>query len=212
MSAPARVRVFLSGEGANELGSRAGHRAYQTDERPGVLHALLARIQPDGWEVGGATAWAKIRKYRVQGAAHADTGNVLGVAVDAIEAGCQIVAFSRDVDDDPDRARAVEDGIARVATELDAGRPDIIGGVAVPSTEGWILALRGQHGTQRLSTGRAVRALVDQGVEAKDGARMAEIAAEADLDAIPADAESLRTWIQRARDVLPRRVLAPFER
>ncbi len=43
--APRKVRVFLSGEGSNELGSRFGHPSFQSDERPGVLHALLSRVQ-----------------------------------------------------------------------------------------------------------------------------------------------------------------------
>jgi hypothetical protein len=201
------VRVFLSGEGANELGSRAGHRAYQSDERPGVLHTLLARVQPDGWEVGGATTWASIRKYRVRGAAHADTGNVLGVVVDAIEAGCDVLAFSRDVDGDAERKQAIDDGIARIPEELFAqGPPDVIGGVAVPAIEGWILALLGRRGTERLSTERAVRSLAESGVEEKDGPAMSAVAERADLDAIPADAASLRAWIERAREVLPRKV------
>jgi hypothetical protein len=206
VSAPRLVKVFLSGEGANELGSRAGHRAYQSDERPGVLHTLLARIQPHGWEVGGATTWARIRKYRVRGA-HADTGNVLGVAVDAIEAGCHVLAFSRDVDDDPDRERAIEVGLARIPAEFsERGPPDVIGGAAVPAIEGWILALLGQRGTESLGTKKAVRALVDKGVEEKDGTAMVAVAAEADLDAIPTDAASLRKWLERGRGVLPRKV------
>jgi hypothetical protein len=100
---PRQVKVFLSGEGSNELGSRCGLAAYQSDERPGVLHALLARVQPSGWVVGGARTWSTIRKYRAGKAAHADTHNVLGVALDAKEAGCEVLAFSRDLDRDAAR-------------------------------------------------------------------------------------------------------------
>ena len=42
-AASLKVKVFLCGEGRNELGSRCGHPAYQTDAEPGVLHALLRR-------------------------------------------------------------------------------------------------------------------------------------------------------------------------
>ena len=140
----------------------------------------------------------------MRGAAHADTGNVLGVVVDAIEAGCHVLAFSRDVDNDPARKHAIEHGIARIPEEFsEQAPPDVIGGVAVPAIEGWILALLGQRGTESLSTKGAVRTLAGNGVEEKDGPAMAAVAEQADLDAIPADAASLRTWLQRARDVLP---------
>jgi hypothetical protein len=42
------VQVFLGGEGRNELGSWAGEPAYQHDDEPGVIKALLLRTQPEG--------------------------------------------------------------------------------------------------------------------------------------------------------------------
>jgi hypothetical protein len=198
----AKVKVFLSGEGRNELGSRAGQRAYQSDQEPGVLHALLARVQASGWEVGGACNWSRIRKYRVGAAPHEDTHNVLGVALDAKEAGCEVLAFSRDVDKDLGRHQAIEDGIALVPRTF-ANAPEVIGGVAVPKLEGWILALLGVRGTEALSPSRAEKDLVAKGVAPKDGRAMVEKVEGADLAGIPPDAASLRTWLGRARDVLP---------
>jgi hypothetical protein len=37
--------VFLGGEGRNELGSWAGDPAYQSDDEPGVIKALLQRTR-----------------------------------------------------------------------------------------------------------------------------------------------------------------------
>ena len=201
-AAPRKVRVFLSGEGSNELGSRYGEAPYQSDDRPGVLHALLARVQAEGWEVGGARAWRSIRKFRVGRADHEDTRNVLAVAFDAKEAGCDVLAFSRDLDRDERRRDAIEEGIRRVP-EAFASAPEVIGGVAAPTVEGWILALLGARGTEAMSPKRAEQELVAKGVASKDGAAMVEVVEEADLDVVPDDARSLRAWLSRADRVLP---------
>ncbi len=201
-TAPPKVRIFLVGEGSNELGSRVGHQAYQSDDKPGVLHTLLVRVQPSGWEVGGARDWKSIRKYRAGKAEHADTHNVLGAALDATDAGCEVLAFSRDLDKDSARKAAVEEGIARAAT-LTASAPEIIGGVAIPTLEGWILALLKERSTEKLSPKRAEQVLGDKGIKPKDGGAMVRVVEEASLDALPPDASALIAWIARARAVLP---------
>jgi hypothetical protein len=199
------VKVFLCGEGSNELGSRIGHRAYQSDERPGALHVLLSRVQPDGWEVGGACEWKRIRKFRAGKADHEDTRNVLGAALDAKEAGCDVLAFSRDLDKDEGRRDAVEEGMKRVP-ETFASAPEIIGGVAIPKIEAWILALSGVRRTEQMSPTRAEEALVQQGFARKDGAAMVRAVEVADLANIPEDAASLLLWLSRARATLPKLV------
>jgi hypothetical protein len=199
-----KVKVFLSGEGSNELGSRYGHRSFQSDERPGVLSALLSRVQASGWEIGGAREWRSIRKYKVRGSTHQDTLNVLGAALDAKEEGCDVLAFSRDADKDPGRREAVDQGIAR-ASEAIPGAPPIIGGVAVPTLEGWILALLEVRATETLTPKRAEQTLSEKGVASKDGHAMVQVVENADLGKIPPDAASLRTWLGRA-EVLPRLV------
>ncbi|AUX40111.1 hypothetical protein SOCE26_015080 [Sorangium cellulosum] len=202
---PERLRIFLVGEGENELGSRAGAPAYQSDKRPGVLWTLLSRVLPAGWVVGGAREWKSIRKYQARGATHEDTRNVLGAALDAKEAGCDVLAFSRDIDRDPARREAIEEGIRRVASSISAP-PEVIGGVAVPALSGWILALLGEKATEELSPLRAQAMLAAKGMMPDDGAALVRVAEDADLDAVPQDATSLAEWIARARAVLPRRV------
>lgn len=196
-----KVSVFLCGEGRNELGSRCGHPVYQTDTEPGVLHALLRRVQATGWEVGGARDWTSIRKYKA-GSTHRDTHNVLGVALDAKEAGCDVLAFSRDVDNEPMRKEAVEEGI-RLIPETFADAPSVIGGVAVPTLEAWILALQGERHTEDLTTKRAALRLEERGVASKDGRAMVRVVEGADFDELPKDAASLIAWLARARSVLP---------
>ncbi|AUX20568.1 hypothetical protein SOCEGT47_010400 [Sorangium cellulosum] len=201
---PERARIFLVGEGEGELGSRAGAPAQQSDRRPGVLSTLLSRVQPSGWVIGGAREWRSIRKVQARGVLHEDTRNVLGAALDAQEAGCDVLVFSRDIDRDPARREAVEEGIRRVSSILSAP-PEVIGGVAVPALAGWILALLGERATEELSPLRAQAMLAAKGMMPDDGAAMVRVAAGADLDAVPPDATSLTEWLARARAVLPRR-------
>lgn len=144
--APGDVKVFLAGEGSNELGSRFGHPSYQSDDRPGVLYALLLRVQPTGWQVIGARDWKSIRKYRAGKASHADTHNVLGAALDAIEAHGDVLVFSRDLDNDSAREAGVNEGLARIPSISQHLR--VIGGVAIPKLEG---------GSSRSSERRAQR-------------------------------------------------------
>lgn len=199
--APGNVKVFLAGEGSNELGSRSGHPSYQSDDRPGVLYALLLRVQPTGWQVIGARDWKSIRKYRAGKASHADTHNVLGAALDAIEAHGDVLVFSRDLDNDSAREAGVNEGIAQIPSISQHLR--VIGGVAIPKLEGWILALLGEKGTEELSPSGAEAALVKREVARKDGMAMADVVASAELDKIPPDARSLRSWLSRAQAVLP---------
>lgn len=202
MSATEPIRVFLSGEGNNELGSYAGHPAYWRESSRGVLHALLKKIEQDGWVIGGARVWSSIRKYRARPSAdHEDTHNVFGLALDAIEEKCEVVAFSRDVDKDPRRADAVRIGIELVPVTFPKNAPEVIGGMANPKLEGWILALFGHQGSEH--DRHVEETLVAKGVAKKDGAAMVNVVIDADLARIPADAASLLQWLDRARAVLP---------
>lgn len=195
MSGAAELKVFLCGEGANELGSRARERAYQTDDQPGVIQALLRKVRSDGWRVGGAVTWKNIRKFRAGGAAHADTTNVRGAALDAREHGCEVLAFVRDGDGDVERRDAITAGIASAqGAEL-----KIVGGVAVPAIEGWILALRGEARTEERSRAQLGARL---GTEAKNTTVYVAAVELADRSSIPLDASSLRDWLRRADQVL----------
>lgn len=202
MSAAEPIRVFLSGEGNNELGSYAGHPVYWTETSRGVLHALLKKIEQEGWGIGGARVWSSIRKYQARPSAdHEDTHNVLGLALDAIEAKCDVVAFSRDVDKDPRRADAVRIGIDLIPVTFPKNAPHVIGGMANPKLEGWILALLSHKGSEQ--DRHVEETLATKGVAKKDGAAMVNVVIDADLARIPADAASLLHWLDRARAVLP---------
>lgn len=195
------TKVFLCGEGPNELGSRFGHLAYQNDKNPGVLHRMLEHVRPSGWEVGGARTWKNIRKYKVQGARHADAHNVLGAALDAKEHGCHVLAFSRDVDNDKERWGAIELGIEHVSKEF-TSPPAIVGAAAVPALEGWLLAMMGVPKTEEMSRAKAAQLLTEKGIAPKNSPAMAEFVEKHGLRNIPPDARSLQSWVGRAQMAL----------
>lgn len=195
-------RVFLAGEGTNELGGWAleeAHRDAAPD--PGVLETLLRQVAPDGWEIAAAVPWKKIRKYRAGGRRGAETRNVLGAALMARESRCDVLVFSRDQDNRPDRTAAVTVGIDRVAVAFPDG-PELVAGMAVECLEAWVLALRGEHRAETHSKAAAQRRLAEAGVAEKDTRAMTELARAADLRRLPADAVSLSQWLTRGRRVL----------
>jgi len=195
------LRVFLAGEGPNELGGHADHPSYRDTTKVGVLEALLRRVEPAGWKVGGAVRWKSIRKFRVGAAAHADTHNVMGAANDAREAGCQVLAFTRDRDNDTSRPAAIEEGITRASNEFPG--VDVVGECACPTLEGWLLALIGKTGTEKMSAMKASDELVKKGIPPKDGVAMVQLVENAKLEGVPKDAEALLRWLARARSTLP---------
>jgi hypothetical protein len=197
-------KVFLGGEGKHELGSWALEPQYRSPSFPGVLEALLLKVRAEGWEVVGARPWRSIRKYQAGQHRSAERRSVLGLILDAKEAGCDVVVFVRDRDGSrakPNQARvdAIEDAIAEAAEQLTAC-PDIIGGVAVIRLESWMLALTGVVGTEEERAPE--ERLRELGIKPKRTRSYVEHIHDADLQRIPGDAASLRRWIERAQIAL----------
>ncbi len=199
-----KVGVFLGGEGPNELGSRCGDPIYQTSTVPGVVETLLRGVQPDGWEVTGATKWSRITKLRAMGPTPREEQNVLGLVLEAKRAGSQVAAFVRDADDDQERPRVFKDAITKARTEFP--EIEVIGGAAVPVLEGWILALLGVHGTEKLGKTAAQSKLERRGIAPKDTEAMVKAATFVTLDGVARDATSLKNWLGIAGELLPRLV------
>lgn len=193
------MKLLLAGEGADDLGGWAHEPAYR-EKAPelGVVEALLKRVRPDGWEVADAVRWKDIKKYRVGKGMHgAGRRNVLGLALRADEAGIPIVAFVRDRDRDEERASA----IAEAMEESGAIFPnvEVIGGAAIEEIDAWLLAIRGRKRSESLGDPKA-ELRGKHGIT--DAPKKAELVMDAALSDIADDAESLRAWLDRARDVL----------
>lgn len=195
------IKVYLGGEGANELGTR-GQRPPGND--PGVIETLLRRVRPDGWRVEGAIVWKAIRKYQAGAAAHypthGETYNVLRLLLLAYEQDCEMVVFVRDVDGDDGRQdvaiQPLQSPAARRFAHERGYQLAAVGCMATPNLEGWILCLLGRNGTDDLSPKRAQRDLEAAGVPAKSTHHFVEIARTRPL---PANACSLDRWLSAAR-------------
>jgi hypothetical protein len=166
------LKVFLGGEGNNDIGTR-WYRPM--GDQPGVIEVLLRRVQTTGWHVAGARSWQSIRKYRAGGALgkvhHADARDVLGLVLHAYEDACEMLAFVRDHDGDDPREQEIHRILAEIAgfgfVEEYRYELAIVGGVARPKLEGWILCLRGVTGTDEMSRVRVDRELAAAAVELK---------------------------------------------
>jgi hypothetical protein len=195
------VKVFLGGEGTNDIGTRA----QATGNRPGVIEVLLKKLRPDGWKVVGAIEWKSIRKYRAgaatQRADHADVHNVHALVQRAYEDACEMLVFVRDVDGEQLRAKAIRKAVAEL--KVDEWAADygyalaIAGGIAQPTLEAWILHLHGVPNTDELTKAGAERKLLDHGIALKSSANYLAIA-EA-CDPLPTGAGSLCEWLDCAR-------------
>jgi hypothetical protein len=193
------VKVYLGGEGKNELGSRAGEPQYQSMEIPGLVETLLRRVKSEGWSVQGATPWKRIRKFRAKGPVSAEERNVLGLVEMACRADASVVAFVRDADGDSERLKIIASAIQKAEEIYPSIK--VIGGSAIPVLEGWILAMQGEHRTEELSKVGAQQRLRARGID-KDTRAMTDVAAKLDLKALPQDAYSLNDWLKRAGQVL----------
>ena len=199
------MKVYLGGEGPTELGSRAGDRTYQSDNAPGVLQALLRKTTSADWLVVGATTWKSIRKAKAGKADHQDTHNVVGLALDAHEAGAEALVFLRDLDRDPVRAAAIADGIRRISEQLQL-TVIAVAGTPKPCIEAWLLAMKPNApqayspGTESLSSPNAKAMLEAAGVASRE-AKVALIEGS-DTERIPQDALTLHAFLAAAARML----------
>lgn len=194
-------KVFLAGEGRNELGGWHAERGYR-DERPdlGVLESLARQSVPSGWQVHDAIQWKDIRKLAVGTKGKgADRKAVLAAHLHAREHGCSALLFSRDRDGHAEREREIQ--AALLELEADA-RLAVAGGVCVERLESWLLAVTGRTGSEQLRGGRVDEALAEHGVSAKSTEQMLALIERHGLGAVPSDASSLQAWLARVKAAL----------
>ena len=194
-------KVFLAGEGANELGSWAKKPPYQDDSESGVLKALLQKIKNDGWQVSGAIRWKNIIKFQAGHHMGHEERNVLGACLRAIEKNCSIIAFSRDADADESRQERIGKGI-KAAYERFNTKIGIIGGCAVPCIEGWILAFLGMTQTEEFASSKACDSLKREVGNEPNTKQMVQIIARTDMKNIAHDARALKEWLKTAQHIL----------
>jgi hypothetical protein len=188
------MRIFLGGEGPDDLGD--WFRLPQHRANPpvvGMIEALLRKNGATDCDVAGARIWKSIKKFRFKPPVRGEVQNVLGLVLEADETGAKVLVFVRDQDGYPDREEDIEEGI-RQARARSYG-PEVVGGVAVQEIEAWVLAILGERRSEQHADAKAILA-ARHGIDSLS-AKVAAIDA-ADLDRIPRDATSLRTWLERA--------------
>lgn len=187
-------RVFLGGEGPNELGGWANEPAHQRNDR-GAVEALLRSVPAKEWNVVGALRWKDIKKLRARGPTPNEGRNVLGLAEAALRDGATVLAFVRDSDGKTDRSAQVRNAAASVESD---GKLQVVGGTAEPVLEAWILAMLGVPNAESLSKSAAQRDLLARGVAGTD----AMVHAIENCTAIADGAPALSEWCEKAAKVL----------
>lgn len=197
-------RLLLAGEGPDELGKWFRESPYQQETRkraevPGILEALLKKLELAPWEIADAVIWRskRVPLFR-QGERRApETRRVLGLAALAKDCGADAVVFVRDRDGDEDREADIEAAIEQAPT-LGLDTP-LSGGVAVEEIEAWILAMLGDRRAE--SHARPKERLAE-----KHGLRTREqkvsVIEGANLDGSCGHAPSLRRFRDRVRETL----------
>jgi hypothetical protein len=194
------LKVFLGGEGNNDIGTR-WYRPM--GDQPGVIETLLRRVRASGWHVAGAQPWKSIRKYQAgvakDHANHADARNVLGLVLHAYEDACEMLVFVRDEDGDEPREQAIRQTLGAIASFGFAQEYRyelaIVGGVAKPKLEAWILCLLGVPGTDAMTPARVDRELALVPVVAKSTEHYVAVA---ESGALPDGEGSLSEWLGHA--------------
>jgi hypothetical protein len=194
-------KIFLAGEGKNELGSWAKEIEHRDGTQPGVLETIMRKVQPTGWNIKDSICWKNLRKYQAGSFSRNEKNNVVKVCHKAIEKGCSTVSFSRDLDGVKLRQESIEAGI-KESKEKWGNQLDIIGGCAVPCIEGWILAINGVTDTETMSRSKTEAKLKEKGFNEMYTLQMVESINKAGIENIPSDAKNLNKWISSAKNVL----------
>lgn len=199
-------KIFLAGEGNNELGTRHYPKEPDGGHEPGVIEALLLKVNPEGWEIHKAIQWKHLHKYQVNRAqkdpqkTKGEEDSVKKLFLHAREAGCDLVVFARDNDscDEDERtepiARAINTEKARADSLL------VVGALVRQKIEAWVLACKGVYRTEALK--HPQDKLAELGVAEKHTKGMVAIVEATEIDKLPADAKNLREWIAAAKKAL----------
>ena len=196
------IRLFFAGEGPDELGEWANEPAYRPSEDTpaagGVLHALVDRHTH--YETVDAVRWKTIRKFKAGDHAKPEFRNVMGLALQADESGCDALVFVRDRDGDLEREKDIEQGIELASKRF---RVRIVGGTANEELEAWILAMLGTRKSESFADAKTKLADT-HGTTTRE--QKCEVVTKANLDELPEDCPSLRRWLERAKAGLVPRI------
>jgi hypothetical protein len=211
MSRP--LRIFLAGEGTNDIGSYAGDQGYWDPQQAGFVGAVIRKVAAilgtTNWEIVGGIPWKKL--HRLRGKASRSEASAVGAAAFRArdkQHDADLLVFVRDTDGDKNRAAEIREGIAVAVGLFGTARPHepVVAGIVDPVIEAWALALCGERGCERASKGSVQTRALKAGVGDKSTLALEKVVESADLDAIPGDAADLQEWLAALRAVLASRI------
>jgi hypothetical protein len=190
------VKVLLAGEGKTELGTWGAAEPYRSPAVKGLLESLLDCCAPDSCSVADGVPWRLIRKFSIGGHRSAEQRNVLGLALRALETGCDAIAFVRDRDRREEREAEIEAAIRE--SERLFPNVAVAGGVAVEAVESFVLTMMGDARAEAHGDPKAV--LEGRGCISLE--QKVAIIRDANLATLAPSAASLQRWLERARKAL----------
>jgi hypothetical protein len=132
------VRLFVAGEGVDEIGKWSEHSSYrQSSERgDGVLAELFRKKHPATVQDG--KAWTEVSHFRA-GIPRGDAHTLAALALAASEAGVDVLVWARDTDGDAVRVAELKS----TQEELRREYPSLlfVGGLPHPAIEAWVIAI-----------------------------------------------------------------------
>ncbi len=155
------LRAYLCGEGKHDMGRWALSRRDDTAVGDGVLGTLARRVKPTGWEVANGCQWKRLTSLRVGKGEPPLAAKLRQLEQLATDSDCQAVLFGFDVDNRPERAKALADA-------LTARAPDglrMAGAAVDPCIEGWVLELRGERPARGWTKAGAQRRVAELGLD-----------------------------------------------
>jgi len=187
------IRVLIAGEGNNELGSPSGREG---GAGTGVIEELMIKVRRGGFEICFRKQWKDAHKLKVgvHDAIGAEERAIRALTLFAAERGCNALVFLRDRDWQRARERTIHKAI-----ELEQKRRPrlkIAGGVPIEMLESWLLALKGEEGSE-LEHQPASALEERHGIPSKRTTAMVALVQNAQLLSAPADAASLWRWLRR---------------
>ena len=217
MSRP--LRIFLAGEGTNDIGSYAGDQGYWDPQQAGFVGAVIRKVAAmlgtTNWEIVGGIPWKRLCRLDQPkaGARVSQRGDAAAVRQAAFKAtskayNADLLVFVRDTDGDKNRAAEIREGIAVAVGLFGTARPHepVVAGIVDPVIEAWALALCGERGCERASKGSVQTRALKAGVGDKSTLALEKVVESANLERIPDDATDLHEWLTALRAVLASRI------
>ncbi|MFZ4734792.1 MAG: hypothetical protein ACOYM9_02545 [Bradymonadia bacterium] len=196
------MRVFLAGEGENELGGWAHQRPFRKQPvYPGVIPALLDQVASGSYEIVDAVVWKELTKVAAprpgQARVRGDDQNLVRARLKAREAGADVLVVLRDTDGDKDRETKL-----REVASTQPPSPKIVLGTPHRKLEAWILACTGETHTESLGEEGLQKALATRGIPNKGTEAMVDVAKRAEPGKIPPCATRLHRFLDDLRAAL----------